>query len=1037
MMDNKRRQAYDNLVRQLLNCPGGHEEGILQANQHLIDEDFLLFLGEKITFLTQIGQPETASFLKKLATRLFPSPGPPDAVPADDTQLRFLSKALDLTADSAGDPAVVFPLLDEHVHLLNNAFPDHLWSSTNGFFVSVPPGVAAEFAEIIGAFSSLVGQFPRGDKAVNMEIAITGLEAIERVLTRRAYPQKWAMTQNNLGNAFSNRIRGNRAGNVERAIEAYENALMVWTRETVPQDWALAQLNLGVAFRNRLRGRPAENLEDAIEAFENALTVFDYAVSPTLWAMTHQNLGNAFSNRIRGIPADNLRRALEAYEQALSVPSHILPLRERATIQHNYAIALCRYTEGDRAANIERALEAFEEALTVRTREALPRDWAATHHNLGNAFLIRLLGNRADNIDRALHAYQNAFEVYILRGSPSEHFMSAANLGNAAYEVGRWPQALEGYEAAIEVFEQIYTTANDRQAIRDLGRQAAVVYGRMVQTCLHLGQPGQALAYVERSKARPLADLLADRDHHPSGEIPPSVLEELDRLRRLVPALQHRIQQHDVEKGRLQHALTMVQKQLAQVLQQIRTADPTFDLFPPFKPISAQDIRHLLPDDRTALIEWAVADDRLVAFIITPHSPDPDVWQSSPEDLDALKNMANIYFSMYTGDLGYHGSHAIWEGRDVPRGHEEWRVQLSTFLAGFNFVLHLEERLERLPDPCDQLILVPHRYLHLIPLHALPLSAEPVPDPALQIPPTLGGKRKYECLLDRFKRGVYYAPSCQILRLIQTRSRPDFDTLLAIENPTQDLEYTPLEVSAIGSIFKPPSDSQEEASNSKQVSVLQGEEASKATLLAHAALSTAHCLHFACHGRFVSDLRFFIFVDNTSRDGDERDISRPLDSALLLAHDEPLTLDEIFGLSLPHCRLVTLSACETGLVDPRSTMDEYVGLPSGFLFAGSPCVVSSFWRVNDLSTSLLMAKFYFNLRLAEGGKSSVAQALNRAQLWVRDATLADLKKFVNRLTFSGEQGEEIKKWLDKIAQNGDVTPLHSPYYWAGFAAIGH
>jgi hypothetical protein len=38
------------------------------------------------------------------------------------------------------------------------------------------------------------------------------------VLTRDAFPEKWAATQNNLATAYSNRIRGEKVENIERAI---------------------------------------------------------------------------------------------------------------------------------------------------------------------------------------------------------------------------------------------------------------------------------------------------------------------------------------------------------------------------------------------------------------------------------------------------------------------------------------------------------------------------------------------------------------------------------------------------------------------------------------------------------------------------------------------------------------------------------------------------------------------------------------------------------------------------------------------------
>jgi CHAT domain-containing protein len=104
-----------------------------------------------------------------------------------------------------------------------------------------------------------------------------------------------------------------------------------------------------------------------------------------------------------------------------------------------------------------------------------------------------------------------------------------------------------------------------------------------------------------------------------------------------------------------------------------------------------------------------------------------------------------------------------------------------------------------------------------------------------------------------------------------------------------------------------------------------------------------------------------------------------------------LTLGEIFGLNLSQCRLVTLSACETGLTDPTSLSDEYIGLPSGFLYAGSPSVVSSLWTISYISTAFLITKFYNDLQQGV----SVAVALNQAQRWLRDAT-----------------GDELQQWME-------------------------
>ena len=104
------------------------------------------------------------------------------------------------------------------------------------------------------------------------------------VHTREAFPQAWAVAQNNLGIAYQNRIQGSRAENVEAAIKAYEAALTVYTREAFPQNWAMTQNNLGTAYRLRIRGSRAENIEAAIKAYEAALTVRTREAIPRDWA---------------------------------------------------------------------------------------------------------------------------------------------------------------------------------------------------------------------------------------------------------------------------------------------------------------------------------------------------------------------------------------------------------------------------------------------------------------------------------------------------------------------------------------------------------------------------------------------------------------------------------------------------------------------------------------------------------------------------------------------------------------------------------
>jgi hypothetical protein len=78
----------------------------------------------------------------------------------------------------------------------------------------------AVFAQsLLQDYVSLIGQSDSlEDRADNLECAIAAIEAALTVYTREAFPQRWASTQNNLGLAYSDRLKGERADNLERAI---------------------------------------------------------------------------------------------------------------------------------------------------------------------------------------------------------------------------------------------------------------------------------------------------------------------------------------------------------------------------------------------------------------------------------------------------------------------------------------------------------------------------------------------------------------------------------------------------------------------------------------------------------------------------------------------------------------------------------------------------------------------------------------------------------------------------------------------------
>ncbi|MEZ4708623.1 MAG: CHAT domain-containing tetratricopeptide repeat protein [Caldilineaceae bacterium] len=190
----------------------------------------------------------------------------------------------------------------------------------------------------------------------------------------------------------------------------------------------------------------------------------------------------------------------------------------------------------------------------------------------------------------------------------------------------------------------------------------------------------------------------------------------------------------------------------------------------------------------------------------------------------------------------------------------------------------------------------------------------------------------------------------------------------------------------------------------------------------------AQILHFSCHGTF--------------------DPASPLDSALHLANGEKLTAREVLAQLQLRCRLVTLSACESGL-NRVQRGDELFGMVRAFMFAGAAALVVTQWRVDERSTHILMERFYQNLQQ----KMSIPQALQEAQLYLRLLTRAQVDAILLRLMTESTQrntgklsGVTKSNTLHNERQGGPPNTAAStsdqervfddPYHWAPFVLIG-
>jgi CHAT domain-containing protein/tetratricopeptide (TPR) repeat protein len=88
-----------------------------------------------------------------------------------------------------------------------------------------------------------------------------------------------------------------------------------------------------------------------------------------------------------------------------------------------------------------------------------------------------------------------------------------------------------------------------------------------------------------------------------------------------------------------------------------------------------------------------------------------------------------------------------------------------------------------------------------------------------------------------------------------------------------------------------------------------------------------------------------------------------------------LFLDEIYSLNMDSCRMIVISACETG----RGEFVHNEGVMSfarAFLYAGCPSTINTLWKADDHSTAEIVRLFYKYLEQGE----SKSWALQRAKL---------------------------------------------------------
>ena len=653
---------------------------------------------------------------------------------------------------------------------------------------------------------------------------------------------------------------------------------------------------------------------------------------------------------------------------------------------------IAQFPLGQRAINMELAITAYEEVLQVMTREAMPREWATAKMNLAIAYSDRIRGERAANLEAAITAYEQALKIFQPEQHPNDCRKTARSLGNLYADHQRWPAAVETYGKALQAAEILYQASLSR-----FGQEAELaetfdLFRRAAYAQAQAGNLQEAVVTLERGRARGLSETL-ERDRSDLADLETNAPEVYQQYQRAVADLrQLEMDERSVgflaQGDRPAPSPEELPQRAAKVRQEFQAAIAAIRQQPGYADFLAQaDFKNIAatvhPD--LPLVYLNPTANGGLALVVYKSLEDGAIqieplWLNALTEASLQELLAGWFGAFSQFRQAPKQNYSTWlEAIDVGT-RQLWDLLMAPLIA------HLNQH------QVQQAILIPTGFLSFLPLHAAWTEDATTPT-----------GRRYALDTIQFS----YIPNAQSLQVARNlaHSTPA-NSLLAINEPrptqANDLPNSEREVQAARSYFP-------------HNQPLKHEQATRSAVLA--ALPHHDILHFSCHG--------YANFDN------------PLESGLLMANDELLTLRDFFNLKLQGIRLAILSACETGLPGAQLP-DEVVSLPTALLQTGVAGVAASLWSVSDLSTMMLLARFYDFWR--KDGLEPAA-ALQKAQQWVRDTSnrekITYFKGFIPE--FSGSRmAAQTADFLYKqvILAHPDDRDFAHPFHWAAFSYTG-
>jgi CHAT domain-containing protein len=869
--------------------------------------------------------------------------------------------------------------------------------------------------------AGLHDRYARTGRGEDLDAAIAAFD--DAVRRSPADAPERAGRLNNLGAGLHDRYaRTGRGEDLDAAIAAFDDAVRRSPADALARASTLNNLGNGLSDRYARTGR-GEDLDAAIAAFEDAVRRAP-ADAPAR-ASTLNNLGNGLHDRYaRTGRGEDLDAAIAAFDDAVRRTPADAP--ERAGRLNNLGIGLHdRHARTGRGEDLDAAIAAFDDAVRRTPADAPAR--AMYLNNLGTGLHDRYARTgRGEDLDAAIARCRAA--CLAAEATAGEVALWAARAwAYVALRRGHWAEAQDAAargRATLQRLNEVNVLAGERASwlkeVQGLAAAEAYAHARLGDAraavlALETGQAQTLNAALGRGRDRALlADLRGDDP--PLFAAYQAAADAVRAAQRLgaggaTPAGDGPGLQPTVDEVRRRVVAT--QAALDAVIARVRARPGYADLF---APVAFDDVAAAV--GATPLAYLATTPGGSVVLLLHRRG-DAVTVDALWADLTAAElDWLLLRRAVAAGNVGpVAGGLLPAQVTGFGLGPE---LAAALPVLGARLLAPLAARLRALG--ATAVTLIPGGRLNLLPLHAATYYKEDDPP---------------RTFLDEF--AVTFAPSAEVagraqgsrgageqgsgwqpLRAVEEGAPPrppaegwgEGSSALVIGNPlplppgVASLRFAREEAATVAGLYR------EQAAFAGRVAFLPETAATHDAV--SAALPDRAVLHFACHGAF--------------------DAAAPLDSGLLLAHGEMLTLRQVRDTAaLAGARLVVLSACQTGLTDFRELPDEVIGLPAGFLEAGAAGVVGSLWPVDDRSTALLMGDFHRRVLAGEGA----AEALRAAQRWLRGATRAELGAYYEAHIRQMSAAEAFAAQGQMVGGGPpDEAPYAAPTHWAAFTFNG-